>query len=485
MPGASVLEQLISELESVKKVGFRHTTPSGTPSTPYMHGPGGIFSQSGISRDLFSTHVRPTGLISALPARGTIDTNPLFGYITGFQDVSGSVAAGVCDDPETAGAIKGCLQTAQFGRYSYMTRESEINALGRRTNRGEFMDLRVVNNPLMETLGIGNPNVPGNPDLARDVLERMLEVGIAFQRKLLRQVYTGNPANNNVGGGYREFPGLDILIGTDKVDAITGANCPSLDSDIKNFSYGLVDAAGGNTIVNVLTYLMRMLESRSETMGFDPTEWIIAMRQSLFWELTAVWPCSYLTYRCSFNAIDGSKVVNVDAGDHIAMRDAMRAGHYLLIDGKQYPVAIDGGIVEETNTDTASVTSGCFASDIYVIPVSVRGGLGVTFFEYLDYMKGAMIGAADGNYANDDFWTDGGRYLWHKKPPTNWCIQHLAKIEPRLVLLTPHLAGRLQNVQYCPLQHERDALPDDPYFVDGGVTSRAAPSFYSDWNLPA
>src|SRR3972149_517370 len=46
----------------------------------------------------------------------------------------------------------------------------------------------------------------------------MLEVGIAFQRKLLRQVYTGNPANNNVGGGYREFPGLDILIGTDKVD---------------------------------------------------------------------------------------------------------------------------------------------------------------------------------------------------------------------------------------------------------------------------
>jgi len=167
------------------------------------------------------------------------------------------------------------------------------------------------------------------------------------------------------------------------------------------------------------------------------------------------------------------------------MRDAMRAGHYLLIDGKQYPVAIDGGIVEETNTDTASVTSGCFASDIYVIPVSVRGGLGVTFFEYLDYMKGAMIGAADGNYANDDFWTDGGRYLWHKKPPTNWCIQHLAKIEPRLVLLTPHLAGRLQNVQYCPLQHERDALPDDPYFVDGGVTSRAAPSFYSDWNLPA
>jgi hypothetical protein len=59
-------------------------------------------------------------------------------------------------------------------------------------------------------------------------------------------------------------------------------------------------------------------------------------------------------------------------------------------------------------------------------------------------------------------------------------------VEPRIILLTPHLAGRLQNVVYVPLQHERESLPSDPYWVDGGVsTARAAPSFHSDWNLLA
>ena len=125
-------------------------------------------------------------------------------------------------------------------------------------------------------------------------------------------------------------------------------------------------------------------------------------------------------------------------------------------------------------------------NDIYFVPLTVRGGLATTYWEYLDYSRGAMVGAADGNYAPGDFWTDGGRYLWHKKPALNWCVQLLAKIEPRIILLTPQLAGRLQNVQYCPLQHERTPFPGDPYFVNGGVsTARSGPSFYSDWNLPA
>ena len=45
----------------------------------------------------------------------------------------------------------------------------------------------------------------------------------------------------------------------------------------------------------------------------------------------------------------------------------------------------------------------------------------------------------------------------------------------------PWLAARLQNVQYCPLQHTRQPFPDDPYFVDGGRTSRPGPSFYDIW----
>jgi hypothetical protein len=40
-------------------------------------------------------------------------------------------------------------------------------------------------------------------------------------------------------------------------------------------------------------------------------------------------------------------------------------------------------------------------------------------------------------------------------------------------------------VCYEPLQHFREPVPDDYYHVDGGITTaRAAPSHFSDWNLP-
>jgi len=172
-----------------------------------------------------------------------------------------------------------------------------------------------------------------------------------------------------------------------------------------------------------------------------------------------------------------------DTGDAIAMRDAMRNGEYLIIDGMKIPVIIDSFIEEESSGDQGQIDAGCFASDIYIVPLTIQGGRPVTFFHYFDYSKGPMQAVSDG-HVSSYFWTDGGRYLWHAKPPVNWCIQHIAKVEPRIILLTPQIAGRLTNVQYCPLQHERDAHPDDDYFVDGGVTERTSPSHYADWNLP-
>lgn len=491
MVTTNVLDALVDALaERLNSKGidprFKHTTPSGTPNTVYLTGPGSLFGVSGLERDLISTRVQPQGLAGRLPAAPTTDMNPLFGYVTGFQDVSGSVKDGVCDDPEEAGAIKGCIQTAQFGRYEFMTSEMEINRIGQRTNRGEFLDLRLLNDPLLQSNGgILQQNIGGNFTLTREVLMRMVEVGVAFENRLSRQLYTGNPVNNSAGGGYKEHPGLDILIGTNKVDALTGVECPSLDSDIKQFNYGKVDEVSeGTDIVEVVSYLFRTLRHNASSMNMGAVNWVITMRPELFWEITAVWPCSYMTYRCVFRDADGQQRLNVDAGDMIAMRDDMRDGNYLLIDGVKVPVILDDAIVEEGSGDNGAIDAGCFASDIYIIPLTVRGGLASTYYQYYDYNAGTMQAVADGRLS-DDFWTDGGRFLWHKKPPTNWCVQWLAKIEPRIVLLTPHLAGRIQNVQYCPLQHTRTPFPGAPYNFDGGVsTARPGPSLFSDWNLP-
>ena len=482
---AGIVEQLLAELSGPRYKAL----PSGTAQGPYMHGPGGLFGTPGLSRDVISTRVQPKGLLGALPVRGTLEMQPLFPYITGFVATSGENKTNVCDDPKTAGPVKTCWQTAQFGRYEFQTREFEINRAGQRTNRGEFMDLMIVNPPLAQDGGgITTPatasGAQGGNFLVNEMKMRMVEVGVAFQDVLARQVFVGNPSNNTAGGGYKEFPGLDILIGTTKVDAVQGTPCPSLRSIVQPFGYSNISTSGGQTAVNTLTYTMRMLRHNAERMNMGGTQWVIAMRQSLFWELTAVWPCAYLTYRCLAQDNSQTQLV-VNSNDQIAMRDEMRNGNYLLIDGVKYPVVIDDGIVEENHADNAAIGLVSFASDVYIIPITIRdGSMAATFIEYFDYSadNSAMNVAEVGGWAGTWYWTDGGRYLWHRKPPLNWCVQMLAKLEPRLVLLTPHLAARITDMQYTPLMHERDSINGDDYWIDGGVTSRSAQRLYSDWN---
>lgn len=453
------------------------------PVGPYIHGPGGLFGVAGLSRDVISTRVQPRGLLGVLPTRGTTDMNPLFPYITGFQAVTGSTKNNVCDDPETAGPIKNCLQTAAFGRYELQTRTLERNRLGQQINRGEFMDLNIVNSPLVG--GAGGITSPASAsggmfDLNNEVASRFVEVGVGFENYLIRRLYTGNPANNSAGGGYREPPGLDILIGTTKVDAVQGTPCPTLRSDIKDFNYARVDAAGGQTAVNVFTYLVRTRKSLASRTNMGQVQWVFAMREELFYELTAVWPCAYLTYRCQQQTNNTDTRLVIDSQAQLQLRNDMRNGQYLIIDDIKYPVVFDDGIVEENAADNAAIAATCFASDVYFIPLTIRNGtMASTFVEHLDYSatNGAMT-MADPR----DFWTDGGRYMWHHKPPNNWCEQWLAKLEWRVIMLTPHLAGRITNIQYCPLQHTNDSIIGDDYFVDGGVTNRLPGTLYSDWN---
>lgn len=459
---------------------------SGTPSTPYVHGPGGLFGVAGLSRDIISTRVQPQGLASELAAQGSLETDPLYPYLTGFLSPTGSEKSAVCDDPQTAGSLKTCIQTAQFGRKEFQTRVSEVNRIGQRTNRGEFMDLTLLNDPLVADMaGLLRQQFGLSGQAAAlggaDMLMRFIEVGVGFQNWLCPTLYTGNPANNTAGGGYEEFPGLDILIGTTKVDALSGQACPSLRSLVVNHNYSMVtDAAAPNNIVNTLTYVTRNLKHNASKMNFGRTEWTLAMREELFYEITAVWPCNYMTYRCIFPNSEG--VLNVSATDAIAMRDSMRQGNYLVIDGMRWNVTLDDCIAEQNEGDAAPLSAGQFASDIYIIPLTVRGGTRVTYWEYFDYSKSSIPAINQGRLSSF-YWSDGGRFLWHAKPPTNWCVQHIAKIEPRVVVLTPQLAARITNVAYNPLIHTRDPLPTQDYFVNGGVSGeRPAPSHFSDWN---
>jgi len=472
----------------LKQIGALNVTTkavSSTPTTTYGHGPGGLFANPALERPIFSAMLLPRmGLQNMLNVRGTRFAHPLYGIFTGVTATTGSEPTGVCDDPPTAGLSKLCDHTFVYGRQSRQTRVFELDRIGLLTDRGEHYDFQFLGNPFQSGADTNVPTYPGlqgplNNVLNAEVGKALFELGVAWARDFAREMYTGNPSNNTSGGGRKYFYGLDTLINTGYRDAVTAQACPAADSIVRSFG-NLDIASNGATFVRQVTNIYRNLRYIASNAGLDPVQWAITMPWAMFYEVTEVWPCAYLTYRCTNLATDNTAFVN--SGDAIRMRDDMRGniydrtGQYLLIDGQRVPVILDDAITE------LGVGAGSFRAAMYFVPITVLGGTPVTFMEYLDYsapngaIEAARALAPEGSYTI----SDNGRFLWHKKPPTNFCVQMLAKTEPRLILLTPHLAARLTNIQYTPVQHQRDPFTDGAYFADGGLTTgNYAPSYYT------
>lgn len=479
-PFETLASQLAPYLEQQKarSFGLKHDA-SGTPMAfGYMHGPGGLLTFPGVDPTIFHTVMGNTSILGQLPSTPSLYTNPTYFTVTGIQADVGDEKVDVCDDAPTAGLMKGCLLTSVFGRYERATEEVELNRLGQRNDRADPMDLTLIGSPIA-TSGVFNSGAQSGAApadvLTNEISNLFWRRNVSYWRLLSRQIWRGTPANNSAGGGYKELTGFETLINTGHVDAETGQTCPSMDSLILNFNYGSVSTSGAD-IVNAVVAMYREIYRRAELTGILPVRWVLAMRTQMFYELTAVWPCAYLSYRC--NPSNGATEF-IDAQDAIRFRDEMRAGRYLLIDGVRVDVILDDGITELSGNDGGgNFPAGCFASDIFLIPMSVVGGQAVTFLEYFQYSNPSIEDALGRMVLGR---IEGAFLTWPRQ--TNQCVVWQSKVEPRLVLRTPWLAARLQNVVYCPTIHERTAFPDDPYFVNGGRTNRVAqgPSYYSLW----
>lgn len=477
---ASALAPELDRQKSMRYgVTFKHDAPSGVPSTSqYSHGPGGLLTFPGVDPAVFNASMGPISILSRIPTMPSLNTDPTYFTLTGVTDESGDEPSDVCDDAPVAGLMKGCLTHSVFGRYERSTSLLEINRLGQRVDRADPLDLTLVGNPLAPS-GVfsgpgGTTNTPADV-LTNEVSRKFWELSVAFYRVLARQLWVGNPTNNS--GARRELTGLQLLVNTGYRDAETGSACAAVDSYVVNANYARMDI-NTTLIVSRLTDMYYQLKQRAFRSGVAPVNWVMAMRPQMFYELTAVWPCSYLSFRCM---LDGSSANrnNIDAQDAVRFRDEMRAGQYLLIDGERVNVVLDDGIPELDGTESGSMPRGCFASDIYFLPLSIVGGRSVLYMEYFQFNNPSINDALSGNMVLGRI--EGAWLTWPKQ--RNMCVQWQSKIEPRLVLRTPWLAGRLQNVVYCPVQHERDVFPGDPYFVNGGKTARTGPSYYDLWEV--
>lgn len=443
-------------------------TAGGAMTAQQLHGLGGIFAQLGADPEFLSTYVKPQSISSVLPIFPSVDEDPRYWTLTGFTAPSGSQPTNACDSAPT-GYTKGCQLTAYFGLKRFDTQEIEMDKVMLRVNRGDFKDLRFIGNPITGGTNLFPGGVTRDNALNVITAMEMLRTAAYMEMALHNDVWQGTVAAGS-------FPGLAAQVATGQVDAASNTACASLDSDIKNFAYN--DVCGTTLdIVEYLSSMMYYLESLAMDTGMAPVRYVLAMRPQLWFELSACWPCSYLSNRC--NDSSGTQLLTVNDGNNVNMRDRMRNSLKLPVNGIEYDVILDTGIFEHNNTNNANLAAGTFASTIYAIPITIAGNFPATYREYVDYRQAAPDEALLRGRPSW-FHTDGGMYSWTYLE-LRWCYSLALKTEQRIVLRAPQLAGALQNVMYSPLQHLREPDFSSSYHVDGGVSYRPAGTRYSVW----
>jgi hypothetical protein len=464
------------QFDLMEKKEMQTKAPAAFGTYTELHGLGSLWGRSSVERDIITAHMNPVpGLASVLPLFPSVNEDPRFGALTGYTDTSGAEPTNPCDDAP-AGYVKACNLTAQFGRVQRDTQTIEWDKVSLRRNRGDFTDLMLRG----QVLGMTDlsPMSAADSDILNIVTKsEMVIAAVNMERKLVQHVWQGSPANNNAGGGYKEYPGLDNQIATGQVDADSNTLCAALDSDVKDFGYDAVDGVGRD-IVEYLSMLEFYLRYNATQMGLDPVSWAIVMRPELWFELSAVWPCRYLSNRCAIS--DGTSPIVINDNVNVTARDEMRNGRYIDINGNRYPVIVDVGIFEHTNINNANVGLGQYASSIYMVPLTITGNFPVTYREHVDY----RAAFANSNTAllrgSENFWSDDGVYSWAFEDQ-KWCYKLSVKTEQRIILRTPQLAGRIDSILYEPLQHLREGDPTSPYWYDGGVSTVADETSYAVW----
>lgn len=459
-------EQLLQLLVTrIKEAG---TTPSGVRS----HGATGTFSNYGVNPDIINaTPQIVTGLAAVLRRRLSVLTNEVFEILTGVTASTGNEPTTACADATQPGNLKVCNQTWPFGRLVKDSQVIQADRAGELLNRSEFIDYRVIGDPLGDANGV--PALASIQDALRSETKRKLyELVFSLHRDYGKLLYVGNPGNTSSSTGYIEYNGLDRIINTGYRDAFSGVACPAADSIVRSFSSAIVQSNGATAVAEI-TETIRALRYLAERTGLSPVEHVLTMRYSLFMALTEVWPCAYLTYRCTTAAPNSDATVHVDAQEQNAMRKAMRDGMYLLVDDREIPVVIDDFITED------NPVAGQFESDIYVVPLRAAGA-DITFFE--DFNLAGPYGMVDAvrDMAPQGMFEvlGGGRYWLHRKPPSNECIQIRMGTKPRVICRAPFLAARLTDYRYTTRIHERSPFPGYPYHYDGGQYVFGSPYFY-------
>lgn len=462
---AQFLTKQQDTLDLLARLMEQKDAAAGMTAQP-LHGPAGLFNTPGLDNAVISTVVRPKGIGSVIPAFPNLDTNPKFGILAGVSDDVGSEPVNVCDDAPT-GTYQVGTQTAAFGRITRDTETIDIGQVNLKLNRGDFTDLILAGNLLNpDERGLQYPaNLDSNGVLDIVTKSQMVNAGTRIERKLSALNWYGDPVNNTANDGYMEYPGLSGQIATGHVDADDGVTAlPTIDSLVIDAAFSLIstyDMAGVLGAAENYVYSLGQ-----DTVGDFTGAFFM---NATFWQqISEIYPCQYNTGACAavLDGAEASRTV-IDGRENIMERDAMRRGMYITINGRTYPVVVDSGIhLVDNAEDGTNVPLGQYASDLFFVPLTIAGGMPVTYYQYVDFTAaGSDISLLNNTQS---FWTDGGRFYWAIED-NNFCYKLKMRVEPRIVCRTPQLAFRIDSLLTDPgTVLNRAALPSEPGFVTGG-----------------
>jgi hypothetical protein len=418
------------------------------------------------------------GIGELLPREPVRTIEQFLPFITGVEPTSSTEPTTECGDC-ISGESEACIQHFPTAKVCRETKAMTLQKAIERLNRGDI-DLNLLN----DQLGSDSPWHPGQSFTTQGEIMQvatawalLFELPPLFMHALGPMTYTGNPTNNN-GNAYREFRGLQLLVNTGFVDAFANVTCPALDSDLKDVNYANVKTATNPSFIEVLEMAHYYVRNNARGQRLDPVTWVVVMRPELWQIVSSLMPFQSILATMMSATIPASYSVDIDGGSLVRERDAIRQGMTLNLNGENVRVVLDDGIPEDNNANNANLDAGAYASDVYLLPIRYLGGRPAMRIEYKDYRYfSGEIAATNDMIAGFYQPTPDGRFSYSLVRDGR-CFKIQAETEPRIVLKTPQLAARIQNVQYVPLQHLREPDPDGSYFFKGGVSTRAPTSYY-------
>jgi hypothetical protein len=458
----------VEEVQKAMDKGLiqKHDVVGTSPGMQVPHGIaynqniGGLFTRPGADPDMFGTIVVPTGaqLLAELFMGVNIYTDPEYDVLSGVKALVGTTAVNGCSPAPKAGDAKLCTLRAKFGEAYIETDQGQLN------KAGGYINLADTDRRLLNLAGMNNPLMPEPMRAAQNINTPLglayMRLYVSIIREFMRVLFTGNYGSSS-GIWTKEFNGFDQLIIENPTD-VEGNICTAASAKVFNWNNQPVNGSvGGASLVDIMTALLHYVTRLQEDTEL-PAQGVLVMHNDLFYALTAIWPCSYLTNQCNVvNTATSSSTQFVSGKEQTDMRDEMRSGSFLWANGQRIPV------VQSTGISQTAFGAG-FSTSIYFIPMYALGKK-VTYIEGFDQNNPAIRQILEAGAYTHYRAFNGGFYAMTERQ-TDFCWEHKYSLQPRLIMRTPWLAFRIQNVNYTMpgFLYSRDWNPSGAYHANGG-----------------